>query len=486
MLTDRLDELLKSIRAIQNTALIISFVSLAALVGLRGNLADRASRELDAVMAMMAIWDPHSEWLADWAQAEVGARHDPRQIAGFSIPYQDHGDYYPHTEFNFINPHFWVERLQSWSLHPLPEGLQRLDTLFPHESRGWPVPSSPLLEHPAVSPRLRAPQSLTEFADFWDALGRLTLTALNPAWSPDRGFRVWRGYADNDEGDLRYFMDVFPGGTDIRTKPVDHQSIGMALMNMGVVSEKLLYLTCDTYPGACGRNDGLSDQYILTLVVTDPLEIGSRSTAYEAAEVRAIVVLPVEADLLQASARGHFARTFGNKIAAVSDWDDADFSYAFPALAAYGLEQLGDFSLEELSRVIKSELDRGYTNIELMGAKIPISGLGYWVTAILFALVGTLLVLMIQLRDLTREADTDALAMVSTPWVGLFRTPTGPALAILACAGSPAAVAGFLVVYEVQAHSASWELLVFALPLVPAALLSAMLVGTWRHWHAHT
>ena len=49
MLTDRLDELLKSIRAIQNTALIISFVSLAALVGLRGNLADRASRELDAV-----------------------------------------------------------------------------------------------------------------------------------------------------------------------------------------------------------------------------------------------------------------------------------------------------------------------------------------------------------------------------------------------------------------------------------------------------
>lgn len=480
MLTKRLDELLKSIRTVQNTVLIISFISLAALVGLRGNLADRAAGELDAIMAMQAIWDPQSEWLANWAQAEIGARHDPEQISGFSILYQDHGAGYPYTESGLMNPHFWVERVQSWTLHPLPDGFARLDGLFPYDDRRWPVR---LIEHTAVSPRLRAPQTLTEFADFWNDLGRLSIAALVPAWSPERGFRVWRDYVDDDDGDSTYFMDYFPRDADIRTKPALHQRIDMALMNMGVVSEKLLYLTCDSFPEACHNSDNPSSQYVLTLVIADPQRIGNRSSKYEAAKVIATMVLPVEADLSQASARGYFVRTFGSKIAAVSDWDDADFTYVFPALAAYGQEQLGDFSLDELKRVIESELSRGYTSITLMGAKIPISGLGYWVTAILFALVGTLLVLMIQLRGLAHEADKDARAEVSTPWVGLFRTPTGPALAILACAGGPIAVSGFLVVYELQAPSTGWELFIFALPLAPAVLFSVMLIGTWQRWH---
>lgn len=137
-----------------------------------------------------------------------------------------------------------------------------------------------------------------------------------------------------------------------------------------------------------------------------------------------------------------------------------------------------------MRRVVRSELDRGYTDIELLGAKIPVSGLGYWVTAISIALSSTLLVLVTQLQTLVKQADKETLGQVSAPWIGLFQNPTGPALAILACAGSPAIVAMFLMAYELQAQNVSWRLVVFGLPMIPAMFLLLKLVSVWRQWNA--
>jgi hypothetical protein len=446
----------------------IHFSLLVACVGLyilvtagRPEEIDLARSQLGEIVAVVDRWEP------DWVESAALAQRAAPAALDTS------------TDRGAGPIHLRIDR--SWTLLPLPQELLDLADpgggISPTERDGplWSSLAAPMQRDgqllplprtefvPDVAPlTLPAPQTPRDFENFWNALGRITLTLTEARWI----FPETLGPSDGAIGALPY----------AETPPADGVTVSMWLEPIADAGQKALWRDQVEHEWTpeyhfIGHLDLAAEEIAVLLPDAarnsdDPAQLlgipGLQSRSRPAS-----ISMVAQADRRDFDAQAAFIDHFG------LDWQAGSYALNFPELSAVA-ESNDDLYFDKVTAFVESKARQSEGELAIFGFSVPAAMVSSW--GIPIVLVAQLYFLL-HLRSLGQGIGADAGSKLA-PWIGVYDDGFARTVAVASAFVLPPATVAIVIAPELNARPA-WVLAVLASGLL--GLLSFGILRTvWK------